>query len=111
MHGLPVAKISMVAFGIGGAIAGLAGFAAGPVTQASVGVGLALTLKGFIAAAIGGIPYISGALAGGAVLGIAEQYAVSYGDSQFQAPAALAVLLIVLMLRPQGLVGKEVRKV
>jgi branched-chain amino acid transport system permease protein len=111
MRGLPVGRLSLIAFALGGAIAGLAGFLAGPVTQASVDVGLALTLKGFMAAAIGGIPHIGGALVGGLLLGVVEQAAVSYGDSQLQAPAALAVLLVILVLRPQGLVGKQVRVV
>ncbi|MFC5950383.1 branched-chain amino acid ABC transporter permease [Pseudonocardia lutea] len=111
MRGLPVGRLSLVAFAIGGAVAGLAGFLAGPVTQASVDVGLALTLKGFMAAAIGGIPHIGGALVGGLLLGVVEQAAVTYGDSQLQAPAALVVVLVILVLRPQGLVGRQVRVV
>lgn len=111
MRGLPVARLSVIAFAMGGCIAGLAGFLAGPITQASVEVGLALTLKGFMAAAIGGIPHIGGALVGGLVLGVAEQLAVTYGDSQLQAPVALLVVLTILVLRPQGLVGHQVRTV
>lgn len=111
MRGLPVSRLAVIAFALGGAVAGAAGFLAGPVTGASVDTGLALTLSGFMAAAIGGIPHISGALVGGLVLGVVEQFAVTYGDSQLQAPVALAVVLAVLMFRPQGIVGKEVRAV
>jgi branched-chain amino acid transport system permease protein len=111
MRGLPVARLAVTAFVIGGLVAGFAGFLAGPITQASVDTGLALTLKGFMAAAIGGIPHLGGALAGGMLLGIVEQAAVTYGDSQLQAPVALVVVLLVLLVRPQGLVGRQVRVV
>lgn len=111
LRGLPVSRLAVTAFVLGGGIAGFAGFVAGPVTGASVDTGLALTLSGFMAAAIGGIPHIGGALIGGLVLGTVEQVAVTYGDSQLQAPVSLAAVLIVLMLRPQGIVGRQVRVV
>ncbi len=111
LRGLPVSRLAVSAFVIGGAIAGFAGFVAGPVTGASVDTGLALTLSGFMAAAIGGIPHIGGALVGGLLLGVVEQVAVTYGASQLQAPVALAAVLIVLMIRPQGILGKQVRVV
>jgi branched-chain amino acid transport system permease protein len=111
MRGLPVNQLALLSFVIGGCLAAIAGFAAGPVTQASVEVGLALTLKGFIAAAIGGIPELGGALAGGFVLALAEQFAVTYGDSHLEGPISLLVLIVVLLVRPQGILGREVRTV
>jgi branched-chain amino acid transport system permease protein len=109
LRGLPVNGLSMLAFAVGAAIAALGGFVTGPILQASVTVGFGLTLKGFIAATIGGIPEIGGAAVGGMVLGLAEQYTVQYLDGSLQEPLVLGLLLLVLTLRPQGLLGRRAR--
>jgi branched-subunit amino acid ABC-type transport system permease component len=111
LRGLPVNKLSMLAFAMGAAIAALAGFVTGPILQASVTIGFGLTLKGFIAATIGGIPEIGGAAVGGIVLGLAEQYTVQYLDGRLQDPLILVLLLLVLTLRPQGILGRRARVV
>jgi branched-chain amino acid transport system permease protein len=109
MRGLPVGILAVVAFALGGAIAGFGGFVGGPITQASTEIGFGLTLSAFIAATIGGIPHLWGPLVGGAVLGIGQQLTATYLGSELQTPVSLALLLVVLTLRPQGVLGRQVR--
>lgn len=111
MRGLPVRSLQTLAFAIGAALAAGAGFAAGPVTQASIAMGPALTIKGFVAAAIGGMPRISGAVAGGLALGAVEQFTVGYLDTRLQDPIVLVALVVLLYVRPQGILGQSYRAV
>lgn len=109
MRGLPVGTLAVVAFALGGMIAGFGGFVGGPITQASTEIGFGLTLSAFIAATIGGIPHLWGPLVGGAVLGIGQQLTATYLGAELQTPVSLALLLVVLMARPQGVLGRQVR--
>lgn len=109
MRGLPVARLALIAFILGGALAALGGFLAGPITQASIEMGFGLTIRAFIAAAIGGIPELWGPLLGGIILGLGEQFTATYLDSSLQDVIALGLLLVVLLLRPSGLIGRQVR--
>jgi branched-chain amino acid transport system permease protein len=110
LRGLPVARLSTIAFVIGGAIGGIGGFVAAPVTTATVYTGLTLLVKGFMAGALGGFT-IAGAMAGGFLLGITEQMAAVYTDGRFNQLITLCLLLVVLTLRPQGLLGVKARVV
>jgi branched-chain amino acid transport system permease protein len=110
-RGLPVNRLGMLSFCIGAAIAATTGFAAAPVTQASVSVGLSLTVSGFIAATIGGIPTIEGAVVGGLFLGLVQQFTAQYTSGQALDLVTLGVLLLVLTVRPQGIFGRQVRSV
>jgi len=109
MRGVPVARISLLSFVIGAAIAGVTGVVVGPVTQADAGSGAALVLKGFIAAAVGGIPSIEGALVGGVVLGMIESFIQQFTNGKLIDPISLAALLLVLSIRPNGLMGQRGR--
>jgi branched-subunit amino acid ABC-type transport system permease component len=110
-RGLPVNRLGMLSFCIGAAIAATTGFAAAPVTQASVSVGLSLTVSGFIAATIGGIPTIEGAVVGGLLLGLVQQFTAQYTSGQALDLVTLGALLLVLTVRPQGIFGRRVRSV
>jgi branched-chain amino acid transport system permease protein len=110
-RGIPVTRIAVLSFCIGAAVAAITGIVAGPVTQARVTVGLSLTLKGFVAATLGGIPSIGGAVVGGMLLGLVEQFTAQYTSGELVSPITLAVLLLVLGLRPTGLLGRRVRVV
>lgn len=109
MRGLPVGRLAVLSFVLGGAIAGFAGFVAGPVTQASVTIGFGLTLRAFVASTIGGIPELWGPLLGGVILGLGEQFTVAYLDASLEKVVSLALLLVVLLLRPHGILGRQVR--
>jgi branched-chain amino acid transport system permease protein len=94
---------SRVAFGLAGAVAGFAGFAIAPITFSDPTVGLVFTLKGFLALAIGGFGSIRGAIVGGLLLGVTEQLWDLYWGSEYDALAGVVLVLIVLIVRPQGL--------
>jgi len=99
----------VVAFALGGALAGIGGVVAGPVTQASTEMGFALTLNAFIAATIGGIRKLWGPLLGGAILGIGQQLTATFLGAELQVPLSLALLLLVLAVKPSGLLTRTVR--
>lgn len=94
---------SRVAFGLAGAVAGFAGYAIAPITFSDPTVGLAFTLKGFLALAIGGFGSIRGAIVGGLSLGIAESLWVLYQGPDYEALVGVVLVLGVLIVRPQGL--------
>lgn len=103
--GLRVRRLQVTAFAISGLIMGSAGFVAAPVVAIANDSGLVYSTNGFVAAVVGGIGNDSGALVGGALLGIVSVYtAYAYGG-EFQSLVTLAVLVIVLMVKPEGLFG------
>lgn len=111
MRGLPVARLSSLSVALGCAVAAAGGFIAGPVTEASGSNGVLLTVNGFIAATIGGVPSLGGAVIGGLLLGVVEQMTALYTNGNWTDVVDLAVLLLVLTLRPRGLFGREQRLV
>jgi branched-chain amino acid transport system permease protein len=94
---------SRVAFGLAGAVAGFAGYAIAPITFSDPNVGLAFTLKGFLALAIGGFGSIRGAIVGGLLLGVSESVWVLYRGSTYEPLVGVVLVLGVLLIRPQGL--------
>jgi len=107
LRGVPVASARILAFGLAGAISGLAGVALAPITGGDATLGFNYALKGFVAMAIGGFGSTSGALLGGAVLGMSEAMLVTYGNDQYRIYASLGLLLVIFMVRPRGLLGRQ----
>jgi len=119
LMGIDINTTIALTFLIGSALAGAAGFVSG-VYYGSTWFfnGFAAGLKAFTAAVLGGIGNIYGAMLGGVVLGVAQSMASSYiqhipGMSQFGsntwAPVwSFVILILVLMVRPQGLLGERV---
>ena len=64
-------------------------------------------LKAFVAAVLGGIGNIAGAAVGGLVLGLVETTVVGLGGSTYRDAVAFAVLILILLLRPEGLLGRR----
>lgn len=104
--GIRVRRLQIGAFGISGAVVGSAGFVAAPVMSISADSGIIYVVNGFIAAVIGGLGSNAGALIGGALVGVASMWAAFQFGGQFQNAVSLAILIGVLMLRPQGLFGR-----
>ena len=71
-------------------------------------MGFAAGLKGFTAAVLGGIGSIPGAMLGGFILGLAETFAVAFISATYKDVVAFVVLVIVLLVRPRGLLGARV---
>jgi branched-chain amino acid transport system permease protein len=112
LRGIDPARMSTLAFGIGGLVAAVGGFVIAPVVFSDVSIGLAYGLKGFIALAIGGFGSLRGAVIGAFALGAAEQVFDLYVSPRYEILAALALLMAVLALRPTGLFGETgVRRV
>jgi branched-chain amino acid transport system permease protein len=106
LRGLPVANLSALSFGIGSALAGLTGFISGPIVGAFPTVGFAFALKGFVAAAVGGIPEIRGAIVGGLLLGLVESFGADIFGAGYRDAVVFASLLAILAIRPAGLFGR-----
>ena len=97
--------LSFAAFVGSGALGAAAGIFIAPVTLATYDMGFTLGLKGFVAAVLGGINNVGGAIVGGLLLGILEMFGAGLISSGFKDAVALIVLIAVLLMRPQGIVG------
>jgi branched-chain amino acid transport system permease protein len=105
--GISPRTATMVAFAIAGFVGAVAGVVGSPIYFSSWEYGLALGLKGFVAATLGGLVSLRVAMVGGLVLGILENLVAGYIDTGFRDAVAFLVLLLVLLVRPQGLVLKS----
>ena len=114
LMGINVDRVIVVAFAIGATLAAIAGVAQGlQVTNINFKMGFLAGLKAFTAAVLGGIGNVWGAVVGGVTLGIVEAMAVqfipgTFGGSPWKDVWAFALLIIVLVFRPQGLLGAKV---
>jgi len=114
LMGINVDRIIMVAFALGAALAAVAGLAWGlRYTNIDFRMGFLAGLKAFTAAVLGGIGNINGAVLGGLVLGVVESMATAYipgtfGGSAWKDVWAFVLLILVLVFRPQGLLGARV---
>lgn len=100
--GVDVRRVVLVAFVVAGLLAGVAGLLDAPGRSVSVDDGVVLGLEGVAAALIGGLGSLRGALLGGLVVGLVQSVAVWAGGAALQDVAPLALLVVVLALRPQG---------
>ena len=103
--GINVRHVMLVAFGLSGALGGIAGILIAPITFTSWDVGVMLGLKGFAAAILGGMGSAPGAVLGGLVLGVTEAMGAGYLSSAYKDVIAFGVMLAVLMFLPGGLLG------
>ena len=104
-RGVATDRIRAASYVIAGAMGALAGFAAGQLTFAYFALGLTLTLNGFIALAVGGLGSNVGAMIGGAALGLLNAFASYLFGGEYQQTIAVGLLMVVLLLKPEGLLG------
>ena len=109
--GIPVARMVMLSFALSGLLGGLAGAIVAPLSMGQFNMGVMLGLKGFAAAILGGMGNPMGAVLGGVLLGALESTSAVVLPSGYKDAVAFAVLLIVLLTRPQGLLGRGTRVV
>jgi branched-chain amino acid transport system permease protein len=106
--GVNVDMIILVTFALGGVMAGGAAMLFTLVyEQSRFNIGFILGVKSFTAAVLGGIGNLKGALLGGLILGLVENYASAIFGGQWKDVVAFVVLLVVLMFRPTGLLGES----
>ncbi|WGR59527.1 branched-chain amino acid ABC transporter permease [Paracoccus ferrooxidans] len=108
LMGVDVDRYSMIGFAMGAMLAGLVGALLVTITGVNLGMGGPTSIKAFLMIMIGGAGVISGAIAGGFILGMMESVGLSvlssYGDVTYL--VIFATLMIFLAIRPQGLMGK-----
>jgi branched-chain amino acid transport system permease protein len=106
--GYSIDGVYMLAWFLGGALAGLTGVFIAPVTGVSVDLSIAIITAAFVAGVIGGFDSPRGAIAGGLLLGIAESLSAAYVSSAMKNCVSFLLLFLVLMWRPQGLFPERI---
>jgi branched-chain amino acid transport system permease protein len=111
LMGVNIDRVVMVTFLVGGMMAGAAAMLYGMFFELTqYNVGFLLGIKAFTAAVLGGIGNIRGALLGGLALGLIENYGASVFGTEWRDVIAFAVLVLVLMFRPTGLLGEALTR-
>ncbi|KHO61156.1 ABC transporter permease [Thermoanaerobacter sp. YS13] len=111
LMGINVDTTISITFAIGSALAAAAGVLVGIYyNEVFPLMGIMFGLKAFISAVLGGIGIIPGAMTGGLILGITESLVSGYGSSLYRDPVAFVILIIILLVKPSGLFGKNIRE-
>lgn len=104
MYGVRSARLSMVAFGLSAALAGLAGVLIGPAASSfDLTLGFSVMLGGFAAAVLGGFGSLTGVVLGGFLIGLVEQLLGGYVFRDYRGAFPFVLMILVIALRPQGL--------
>ncbi|XAH22379.1 branched-chain amino acid ABC transporter permease [Xylophilus sp. GW821-FHT01B05] len=113
LAGGPVRKVVMISFIASGVLAGLAGVLLSQINgTVDPAFGFNLMVFGFVAAVFGGMGSVLGAMVGGVTLGVIEKLVGGYVSSSIESAMAFAILMVILVWRPQGLFGQaEINKV
>lgn len=107
--GIPVQRLNGLVWALAAAVAAIAGLLLAPITFVHANMGL-IGLKAFPAAVVGGFGSLPGAIVGGLIIGVVEALAGFYLPEGFKDVAAYVVVLIMLMVKPNGLFGDNLRK-
>ena len=107
LMGIDVNWISLLIFAVSSALGVVAGALIGALLALAPGVGENLVIKGFAILILGGLGSIPGAIIGGLTLGISEALAAGLLSSAYKDVIAFMIMIIVILLRPQGLLGRE----
>ena len=100
-------QVALVAWGIGGVIAATAGILILPKLELDPSIGLTLTLLAFSAVVLGGFGSLTGAVLGGLIIGLAQAVVASTIGGGSEPFVSLMIMLVVLTLRPKGLIGER----
>jgi branched-chain amino acid transport system permease protein len=113
LSGIPVTSTLAATYGVAGAVGGLSGaLFASFFGQVFVALGWQATLKGFVAAVLGGIGWVRGALVGGLALGVVESFVSGYLSTRFRDVVTFLLLIAVLLAVPRGvLAGGRLRQI
>lgn len=103
--GIDLKHMAVIAFVASALLGGVAGVVVAPLNFVSYDEGLAIGIKGFIAAIFGGLGSYPGAVLGGVILGLGESLGAAYLSSQFKDAIAFLALLVMLLIRPNGILG------
>lgn len=106
--GIPVAFMIALTFALSAVIGGIAGLLVAPIYFVNTSMGTTMALKAFAASIIGGFGNPTGAIIGGLIIGIVEVFGSGYISSAYQNAYAFGVLVIFLLIRPQGIFGEKI---
>jgi branched-chain amino acid transport system permease protein len=104
--GVNIKRMVLYTFLINAALATVASFLISPIYLAKFSNGEPIGLVAFIAAIVGGFNQIRGALVGGLLIGVVDNLAASYVSAQYRAAVPLLLLIVIILVRPQGIMGK-----
>lgn len=107
LMGIDLHRMILLSFGLAALIGSIGGILVAPLMSIQFDTGHFFTIFGFVAVAIGGMGSFGGAIIGGLLLGVAQQFAAYYVSSLFSNTLALLMLLAVLVLRPSGLLQSD----
>ncbi|MBO8166663.1 MAG: branched-chain amino acid ABC transporter permease [Kosmotoga sp.] len=107
LMGIRVGTVFAFSWGVGTALSALAAIMAAPRTQINPNMMLDLQIQGLIAAVLGGFESLPGTVVGGLLLGIIEQFVARYLSEELKMAFALLIILILLLIKPEGLLGRR----
>ncbi len=107
LMGVDINRVITQTFVIGGVLGGAAGFLYGSAFDVQNTMGFIPGVKAFTAAVLGGIGNVRGAVLGGVLLGLVENYGVACADSAYRDVIAFSILVLVLLVRPSGILGER----
>lgn len=111
MMGIQTERIILITFAVGSSLAGAAAALVGALYGAFYpALGFSMGLKAFAASILGGLGNMTGAVIGGLTLGILEVFTASYINVAYQDAVAMAIVIAVLLFRPQGILGRSVEE-
>jgi branched-chain amino acid transport system permease protein len=106
--GIPVAQMIAITFAYSSILGAAAGILVGPIFFVTKDMGAMIGLKAFCSSIVGGFGSVPGAILGGLLLGVIEVFAAYYISSAYRDAFAFVILILVLLLRPQGLFGEKI---
>jgi len=109
LSGVNVPLMISVIFGIGCALGAAAGVLIGPINYVQVQMGVAVLIKAFAAAVVGGFGSLPGAIVGGLLVGVVESLGAGLVSGTYKDVYAFILLILVLMLKPSGILGVEAK--
>jgi branched-chain amino acid transport system permease protein len=107
LMGIAPRRIFTITFGLSACLAALAGTALAPIFSVNPWMGIAPLIKGFIVVILGGLGSFSGAILGGFIIGLSETISVLFLPSGWKDIICFVLLIVILVIRPQGLLGKK----
>lgn len=111
LMGIDVNRVISFTFALGSSLAGIAGVLVGVYYNSiSATMGTTPGLKAFVAAVVGGVGSIPGAMIGGYLIGLLETIVTFLGGSMYKDAAVYALLIVILLVRPAGIFGKNVKE-
>lgn len=108
LAGINVERADLIAFSLGGMLAGLGGPLLGMLSHISPGAGVAITIKAFILTVLAGVGSIKGLLVAGIILGAGEAMTVTFTNASYRELFGFILFIIILLVRPSGLFGRKI---